>query len=379
MLSRIRRCGKQAGGPEGARMTIVIGDAAEIPPGSTVGWLTVGNTRATPVMPIEIYKRDIQKLDKRIGNHVYLICTMPRLRIAQNAKFTSNGNWRIDVSCNSGSSTQSRRTLSIPQTRLPFDAGDNWTIAGEGTFVEYGDEADRLRLPATRLVSDYLGRVASPGRANLVNKFFALDVCYVGQAYANGKRTATDRLTTGHEKLQEVLAELHAYQPSVEVLLVLVDCSVPKADSRFSIGPGGSDPEEVQRSIQGILRANAQLPEDKDRIVTIMEAALIRHFKPRMNTEYLTFPQEAHSSYAPFLTEGGFDLVGVHLDVSPARVTLKDADGTFKDRMRVYWELCTSEVVVPPSVLDRPHTTLAADQAQPLLPGQDTSIPWQLT
>lgn len=115
-----------------------------------------------------------------------------------------------------------------------------------------------------------------------------LKVEYVGMAYADGRRTAADRLLN-HGTLQQVLADLNHDAPDQEALIIMVEYEPPQVMINFA----GNDPSV---NIDGDRDAGADLRRTEDELteefqIPLIEAGLIRYFSPHYNEKYkLKFP-----------------------------------------------------------------------------------------
>jgi hypothetical protein len=117
------------------------------------------------------------------------------------------------------------------------------------------------------------------------------EVLYVGQAYAQGKRSAFDRLRS-HSTLQKILAEAHYSDPDSEVYVFAFEYA----------------PYRLMTQIVGMANSPESIDEDGERFISILEspltqhqqiclveAALIRYFAPPFNEIYReNFPSESH-------------------------------------------------------------------------------------
>jgi hypothetical protein len=116
-----------------------------------------------------------------------------------------------------------------------------------------------------------------------------LEIVYVGQAYGDGSRSASDRLKS-HETLQKVLADIAGNTPNLEAELLVYEYEQQARLLSFD-GTGGLKPDaEDDRRMAGLLGG-----EISDRqIVGLAEAGLIRYFEPAYNEKYkATFPAES--------------------------------------------------------------------------------------
>jgi len=110
-----------------------------------------------------------------------------------------------------------------------------------------------------------------------------LCVVYVGMSYGDGGRSAKDRLLS-HSTLQQVLADLTAESPDSEALVIMVQYVEPQAMITFD-GHDKSLREENDRNVIGDLqRVQKSITEELQ--IRLIEAALIRYFRPRYNDKY---------------------------------------------------------------------------------------------
>ena len=114
-----------------------------------------------------------------------------------------------------------------------------------------------------------------------------LEVLYVGQAYADGNRSAHDRLRS-HGTLQKILADVQYSRPDDEVWVLTFEY----------------DGYQVLTSLDGLTQGTIDGPEDSARFhsifenpltehqkICLVEAGLIRYFQPHYNQIYRdTFP-----------------------------------------------------------------------------------------
>ena len=115
------------------------------------------------------------------------------------------------------------------------------------------------------------------------------EVLYVGQAYADGKRAAIDRLRS-HQTLQRILAELAAANPDDEVMLFLFKYE-PAQYFLSMDGVAGAEitGEQDTRHVQRLIKN----PPSRKEEIALAEAGLIRYFEPPYNEIYkASFPAE---------------------------------------------------------------------------------------
>jgi hypothetical protein len=119
-----------------------------------------------------------------------------------------------------------------------------------------------------------------------------LDVQYVGMSYAEGKRSAKDRLQS-HSTLQQVLADLSADSPESEALLVLVQYVSPQSIISFDGRDKSLRIEDDRNLIADLQRQQREITKDLQ--IALIEAGLIKYFQPPYNDKYKNrFPHPTH-------------------------------------------------------------------------------------
>jgi hypothetical protein len=109
------------------------------------------------------------------------------------------------------------------------------------------------------------------------------EVQYVGMSYAEGRRSAKDRLLS-HSTLQQVLADLNHDSPDDEALLILVEYEPPQTFIMFD-GRDKSLRREDDRDLgKALERQQAEVTEDLQ--IALIEASLIKYFEPAYNDKY---------------------------------------------------------------------------------------------
>ncbi|MFC5551790.1 hypothetical protein [Massilia aerilata] len=132
-----------------------------------------------------------------------------------------------------------------------------------------------LRAPA-HLISMMCNYVEEPS----VRDF---EVQYVGMSYADGKRSARDRLQS-HSTLQQVLADLSHDSPESEVLLALVQYEAPQTIMTFDGRDKSLKLEDDRDVVSALRRQEEKITEDLQ--ISLIEAGLIKYFQPPYNDKY---------------------------------------------------------------------------------------------
>ncbi len=119
-----------------------------------------------------------------------------------------------------------------------------------------------------------------------------LQVVYVGKSYADGKRSAKDRLLS-HSTLQQVLADLNNDSPDMEALIVMVQYEPPQIMMSFD-GRDKTVKLEDDRNIGAdVHKLETLITEDIE--ISLIEAGLIKYFAPLYNDKYKeSFPHPSH-------------------------------------------------------------------------------------
>lgn len=205
-------------------------------------------------------------------SHIYLICRRPVCSYDPET-FKHEGNelngkliYKID-----GKSHEF--AFSFPfelvdgATRLELSAYPHRDV---DTFMPNGEPA--RHLPASFVATGF-------AEADALRQ---LEVLYVGQAYAEGKRSAFDRLKS-HSTLQKILADVIHKMPDDEILLAAFEY-VPYRVITSMDGANKdairdqSDHQRFMSIIDNPLTENAQ--------ICLVEAGLIRYFVPPYNKIY---------------------------------------------------------------------------------------------
>lgn len=152
--------------------------------------------------------------------------------------------------------------------------------------------------------------------------YYDLEVLYVGQAYADGKRTAIDRLRS-HLTLQKILADTMNDFPDDQIFILTLVYSDYILFSSFN----GIDKTCISGQEDDVrLKSIIDNPLSKKEIVCLAEAGLIRYFNPKYNITY----KSSFPSLDQKILSGCFGLdfsglsVEIELDDSKFRLYTKD-------------------------------------------------------
>ncbi|WP_231942751.1 hypothetical protein [Cupriavidus taiwanensis] len=149
----------------------------------------------------------------------------------------------------------------------PYPHREIHTLDQNGEMVRY--------LPATALGIGLGIHVAERSLGDL-------EVLYVGQAYAEGKRTAIDRLKS-HSTLQKILATVQYNMPDDEIFVLTFEYAPYRIISMFDGMAKNPIKGEVDEKRFISIQNN---PLTKHQQICLIEAGLIRYFQPEYNKIY---------------------------------------------------------------------------------------------
>lgn len=110
-----------------------------------------------------------------------------------------------------------------------------------------------------------------------------LEVVYVGMSYADGTRSAKDRLLS-HSTLQQVLADMNSDAPDMEALIIMAQYVPPQTIITFDGREKTLKIEDDRDVVADLKKQQAQVTEDLQ--IALIEAGLIRYFQPPYNYKY---------------------------------------------------------------------------------------------
>jgi hypothetical protein len=120
-----------------------------------------------------------------------------------------------------------------------------------------------------------------------------LEILYIGQAFGDGTRTAIDRLKS-HSTLQKILSDLNYFFPDDEVYILTFEYNPYEVITAMN---GRDRSHETITGKDDIERFYSILdnPLTKKQQISLIEAGLIRYFKPHYNQIYKdSFPSNKH-------------------------------------------------------------------------------------
>lgn len=216
---------------------------------------------------------DPQGIEISQNSHIYLICRRPSSYF-DSTQFAFDGNFVSGHVVYKVDGAQKRSRFKMPF----FLADDVATVElapyPHREFHGKSDKGEVLRYVPAMSVS-LSGLIEEPALQQL-------EVLYVGQAFAEGKRTALDRLRS-HSTLQRILAEMHYEMPDDEVLLLAFEYVPYRVITFFDgIDKKAISDDRDQARFKSIL----DNPLTAAQQICLIEAGLIRYFQPRYNIIY---------------------------------------------------------------------------------------------
>jgi hypothetical protein len=216
--------------------------------------------------------------------HIYLICRHPAASYVEKAFRYVNGHIEGAVTYRiKGVSKQVDFRIEFPlldgaiEVRLSeYPHREIHTFDSSGEIIRY--------LPASVICFGVEARRQSVDIGNF-------EVLYVGQAFADGKRSAFARLKS-HSTLQKILADANYNSPDSEIFLLMFEYEhyrvINQMDGRAK---DTIDDDRDSERFYSIL----ENPLTEGQQVCLTEAALIRYFSPKYNEIYKeSFPSPTH-------------------------------------------------------------------------------------
>jgi hypothetical protein len=222
----------------------------------------------------------------RIANscHIYLICQRPGLTYVPETFSYIDGIISGDLAYRISGA---KKTVHFQRR---FDLLDGATRVKLSEYPQreilaLNDKGERVRYLPASMLSITLGQHFSCKDISM------LDVLYVGQSFASGNRSAFDRLRS-HSTLQKILAEASYKSPDNEIFVATFEYLpyrvISSIDGRSA--EAISDYSDTKR-----FTSIREKPLKKSQQVSLIEAALIRYFRPHYNTIYKKkFPSNTH-------------------------------------------------------------------------------------
>jgi hypothetical protein len=230
----------------------------------------------TVLMPADIHttRQNPYLMEMLETANIYLI-TLRRRIYLEAASLKRIGNTLAGMFLTSGPDGPQRTPFVWPINGLAIDEHVGTAhVTDSCTHIQIQTNHRAFRVPAHIVLAQ--------GQSELPAEERDLQVAYVGQGQGRTKsRNAVERLAN-HKTLQRIMADLLTFDPHLEVLLLLYRFehggSVISTGGDLTLDPVATANEE--RDHLARLRT-AKL--NRKTLVTLAEAALIRHFRPPYN------------------------------------------------------------------------------------------------
>ncbi len=227
-----------------------------------------------------LHPKDIREVDQQSPEttalaedcHIYLIVKRPRLSYVPGSIVIGNG----------------KTVGRMKYTRKGVPCEFEFHLTGEPN----ADSVQISEYPHSKMSLIRNGEIAFTAPAHITSMICDyvedssvrdLDVQYVGMSYADGARSAKDRLQS-HSTLQKVLADLNQDSPESEALVVLVQYEAPQALITFDGRDKTLNLEDDRDVITDLRRQQQEITVDLQ--IALIEAGLIKYFQPPYNDKY---------------------------------------------------------------------------------------------
>ncbi|WP_155518253.1 hypothetical protein [Ralstonia solanacearum] len=198
----------------------------------------------------------------------------------------------------------------------PEDAGGAEPIEAIG-IVPSGTHVVLVTATRRTMLASHV--VVAMAQSALTDEDRDLEVLYVGQSIGrSSKRTALDRLLQ-HSTLQRILAEATTYQPNQEIILLLYRFEHGRI---FASTGGDLNAEPTATSEEELVHLDRMhnIKLDRRAIVSLAEAALIRHFQPYFNVQIKGNDFTARSKIKVLERLLMQDMTGLMVEISSANI-----------------------------------------------------------
>lgn len=280
------------------------------------------NWRSKACLLSEVRSQEFRDWAHGCGAYLYLVLVGPRSEISDLVR--DRECWKVFTRFHDGTAMKPR-TLRVPFSRLPV--GTTRLIEGRVEWEDPSGEEQRANAVeiARWLLEDArrTDRRLAYWEYHTMQKFFAYRVEYVGKSYGDhGERTAAERVASGHEHVQQILAETIDYYPNAAVALIAMDAQIHGREAALSIGPDNAG--ELGQYIARFMAEPDGPLVDRSKLVAAAEAMLIRSFPEARNKQYKEFPMKDAPTLVDELLGAGISHLGVQIDVSQSVALIKD-------------------------------------------------------
>lgn len=311
--------------------------------------LAVTNWESRALLPSEVYQSEFVEWAHDYGAHLYLVLVGPRTEIVSLDKEAEG--WNLRTRFHDGSQMKPR-TIPVPFEILP----EKGTELSDGVVAWIDQQGAPQGSNAVEIVRRVLQRARESGQSfgpwhdHTLKKFFTYHVEYIGQSFGKaGERTPAERMSEGHEKVQQVLAEVSDRRPNSAVAFVALDARVQGREVEFTLDPDNIE-DTSALAAQFMTEPDGPL-FDQRKLVTAVEAMLIRLFPRARNKQYKQFPLKDAPTLVHELTGSGITHLGLELNVSKSLALLQhpSEDNEPTDRLRFAVNLTTGAQETPQS------------------------------
>ncbi|WP_305983451.1 hypothetical protein [Roseivirga thermotolerans] len=238
--------------------------------------------------------------------NLYFIIQRPKVRVDPNS-FKSNHkvaslnliveNGETHHECILSFEIPKAQTKLKIQTKYPYE-----------TFV-IGDEIQPFLIANAGIIID------EAEWNDIVTTHLDYEILYIGQAFGKeGNRLAHQRLSN-HSTLIKILSDINKYSPHMEAHFMFVEFKYSNALSSAAQDLiKVSKPNRIiqDKKIQDFF-SDQRILNDRKTLINITEAALIKYFQPRYNSNFKdTFPSSAHKSYQNLYEK---DIKSIYLEI----------------------------------------------------------------
>lgn len=214
-----------------------------------------------------------------------------------------------------------------------FEVDNHTVILEQKRELGFKQDTDLYQYEITNKGASFIiyrnGFVQSYGKSSFLfielqrdttqKKYMDFEVLYIGQSYRSNDRYDTFNRLCNHSKLQEILSEVTASSFTDEIFLLLVEFDLLP----YYISATGFPTKKSEYGLEDSLKQMNKRrisPISTEQKVTLIEAAMIRKFRPKYNVEYFSFPQKKHTSYNEAY---GQDLLSVGFEMNLKSIGVK--------------------------------------------------------
>lgn len=259
----------------------------------------------------QLLSKDNSTTPNEIENHhIYVISKMPSFSFVENTLEYNNGILSVDIKYKTSCTTK------VLKYKNEFPLLDNAVKLKMSEYphkeiVTLDENDNEVRYLPAYMIGFALGI------ENKIDEIIKMEVLYIGQAYADGKRNAIDRLRQ-HSTLQNILSDSHYNVPDSDVIIFTLAFNQPFILSNINgcVSAKNTSSRNDGERFATIMTNPTTLQQD----ISLVEAGLIRYFQPKYNKIYTQkFPSSNHtvlqSCYNLDITGLTIQLISEHLGI----------------------------------------------------------------